>query len=169
MVYGTQREAGANRYAAEHLQEQYLDGYESQVPIYKDFEVTDDTLRKHDVVFVGRPESNSALAVWSGKLGLEYSGGAFKINGETHTSEREGLILAAKNPLDGAHMVLVVAGNSALSTVKSQTADPLRYPWQPSAISGVEYVIVKGEDTHTSGFIRHDSSITSGSMKAAVR
>jgi len=169
IVYGTVRDAGANRYAAEQMQNHFLDGYESLVPIYKDFEVTDDTLRKRDVVFVGRPESNSALAVWSAKIGLEYSGGAFKINGETHTSEREGLILAAKNPLDGAHMVLVVAGNGALSTVKSQAADPLRYPWQPSAISGVEYVIVKGEDTPASGFIRHGNSITSDSIKAAVR
>ena len=32
MVYGTQREAGANRYAAEQLQAQYLNQFESQVP-----------------------------------------------------------------------------------------------------------------------------------------
>ncbi len=58
-----------------------------------------------------------------GSSASSYAGAAFKIDGEVHASEREGLILAAKNPLDTAHMVLTVAGNSALSTVKSQKAD----------------------------------------------
>ena len=53
LVYGTVREAGANRYAAEQLQKQFLDMYESAVPIRKDFEVTDEELRQRDVVFVG--------------------------------------------------------------------------------------------------------------------
>jgi hypothetical protein len=62
LVYGTVREAGANRYAAEQLQKRFLDAYESAVAIRKDFEVTDDELRHRDVIFVGRPEANSALA-----------------------------------------------------------------------------------------------------------
>ena len=89
------------------------------MPIYKDFEVSDELLRHHDVIFVGRPEANSALAAWAGKLGLSYDGASFRIDGEVHASEREALVLAAKNPLDPAHMVLVVAGNDALRTVKA--------------------------------------------------
>ena len=38
--------------------------------------------------------------------------------GQPHASERDALLLAGKNPLDPAHMVLVVAGNDALRTVK---------------------------------------------------
>jgi hypothetical protein len=148
IVYGTLRDAGANRYAAEQMQSRFLDRYESQVPIYKDFEVTDDLLRHHEVVFVGRPESNSALARWSERLGLDYHGAAFKIDGKVHASEREGLILAATNPLDATHMVLVVAGNDALRTVKSQKAD----------LSADEYVIFKDGDEPVKGFIHHDSS-----------
>jgi hypothetical protein len=45
----------------------------------------------------------------------------FRIGGQTHAGEREALILAAKNPLDASHMVLVVAGNDALRTVKAAT------------------------------------------------
>ena len=74
LVYGTQREAGANRYAAEQLQAQYLDQFESQVPIYKDFEVTDELLAHKDVVFVGRPEANTALAAWAKPIDLDYQG-----------------------------------------------------------------------------------------------
>ena len=93
------RDAGANRYAAEQMQSQFLDEFESRVPIYKDFEVTNDLLKNHDVVFVGRPEANSALAAWSEQLGLDYTGATFKMDGKVYASERNGLILAAKNPL----------------------------------------------------------------------
>ena len=143
IVYGTLREAGSNRYAAEQMQSRFLDRYESQVPIYKDFEASDELLRHRDVVFVGRPEANSALAPWSDRLRLDYEGAAFKINGEVHASEREALILAAKNPLDAAHMVLVVAGNDALSTVKAQSAD----------LSADEYVIFRTNGDSAKGFI----------------
>jgi hypothetical protein len=127
IVYGTEREAGANRYAAEAMRLQWINQFEHEVPIYKDFEVSDDLLRAHDVVFVGRPEANSALAAWSEKLGLKYDGAAFTIDGETHASEREALLYAAKNPLAPAHMALVVAGNDALRTVtaiKAQANTP---------------------------------------------
>jgi hypothetical protein len=118
LVYGTLREAGANRYAAEQLQKQFLDMYESAVPIRKDFEVTDEDLRQRDVIFVGRPEANSALAAWSEPLGLDYQEDVFRIGGDTYASERDALLFAGKNPLDQTHMVLVVAGNDALRTVK---------------------------------------------------
>ncbi|MFZ1142458.1 MAG: C45 family autoproteolytic acyltransferase/hydrolase [Candidatus Sulfotelmatobacter sp.] len=148
IVYGTVRDAGSNRYAAEQMRNRFLEHYESQVPIYKDFEVTEDLLRHHDIVFVGRPESNSALARWSERLGLDYQGAAFKISSKVHASEREALILAARNPLDAARMVLVVAGNDALSTVKAQKAD----------LSADEYVIFRDGDQPIKGFIQHKLS-----------
>jgi len=148
IVYGTVRDAGANRYAAEQMQSRFLDAYESRVPIYKDFEVSDDLLRHHDVVFVGRPESNSALARWSEQLGLNYNGAAFTINGKAHASEREALILAAQNPLDATRMVLVVAGNDALSTVKAEKAD----------LTADEYVIFRDGDQPMKGFTQRNRS-----------
>jgi hypothetical protein len=124
LVYGTVREAGANRYAAEQLQKRMLEAYESAVPIRKDFEVTGEELRQHDVIFVGRPEANSALAAWGGNLALDYGEDVFHLNGEAYASERDALLLAEKNPLDASHMVLIVAGNDALRTVKlAEAAD----------------------------------------------
>lgn len=122
LVYGTVKEAGANRYAAEQVQWRWLDRYESAIPIYKDFEATDAVLRGHDVIFVGRPETNSALAAWSGPLGLEYTGAAFRADGEWHAGWRDGIVMAGKNPLDARRMVLVYAGNDALATVKTLAA-----------------------------------------------
>ena len=119
IVYGTMKDAGANRYAAEQLQQQYLGRRESLVPIVKDFEVTDEMLAHKDVVFVGRPEANQALAAWASKIGLDWDAAMFQIDGKKHADERAALTYAAKNPIDAAHMVLVVAGNDALRTVKT--------------------------------------------------
>jgi hypothetical protein len=135
LVYGTQREAGANRYAAEQLQAQYLNQLESQVPIYKDFEVSDELLAHKDVIFVGRPEANSALAAWAKQIDLDYQAGVFKIDNKAHASEREALGYAARNPQDPSHMVLVMAGNSALGTVKLATGGS-RFEPTPYVITG---------------------------------
>jgi len=143
IVYGTLRDAGANRYAAEQLQHKFLNGYESEVPVYKDFEVSDDLLRHHDVVFVGRPEANSALARWSTQLGVDYEGAAFTINGDVHASERQGLIIAAENPLDRARMALLIAGNDALSTVKAQDTE----------MSAHQFIVFRDGDSAVRGFL----------------
>jgi len=143
LVYGTVREAGANRYAAEQLQKQFLDGYESAVPVRKDFEVTDADLRGHDVIFIGRPEANSALAAWSGRLGLDYNQDVFRIDGTAYGSERDALLFAAANPVDSGHMVLVVAGNDALRTVKLASGD-----WE----TGEFEIVHDGEAT--AGFVK---------------
>jgi len=79
IVYGTQLEAGTNRYAAEQWQKQFLDQFESAVRIYKDFEVTERELADHDVLFIGRPETNSALAAWAKPLALDYDGEVFQL------------------------------------------------------------------------------------------
>jgi hypothetical protein len=149
IVYGTVREAGANRYAAEQMQKRFLDWYQSEAPIYKDFEVSDDLLRNHDVVFVGRPEANSALAVWADKLGVSFQGASFKINGEVHASEREALVYAARNPLDPSHMMMSVAGNDALRTVKAARLE-----------ASAEYVVLDDGNPVRSGFIGQGPATT---------
>ena len=154
IVYGTMRDAGANRYAAEQLQRQYLDRFESKVPVYKDFEASDELLRHRDVIFVGRPEANSALAAWSGKLGATFDGGSFQVDGATHASEREALLLAAKNPLDESHMILVMAGNDALRTVKSLRAE-----------AAAEYVLYEDGGPLRTGFIGEGATVGGGSRR----
>jgi hypothetical protein len=148
LVYGTMTDAGANRYAAEELQKHFFRSLESAVPIRKDFEVSDEELRTHDVIFVGRAESNSALTAWLGvskdKIGFESSGGLFTIASQDHASETEGLIFAATNPLDRHHMVLVVAGNSALQTVLLTKAG-----W-----SGTQYSIFDSGKEMAAGFLK---------------
>jgi hypothetical protein len=129
IVYGTVREAGTNRYAAEQLQTRYRDGAQVDVPISKDFEMSDEQVKHRDVIFVGRPETNSALAAWAGKIGLDYAGAVFTEDGKTYASERDALVLAAKNPLDPTHMVLVFAGNDPLHTVEALRTEYAQTPY----------------------------------------
>ncbi len=117
IVYGTAREAATNRYVAEQLQIRFRERDQRDIPLYKDFEVTSSLLEHKDVIFIGRPETNSALAEWQQNIGLEYAGAVFKLDGQTYPSERDSLVFAAKNPLDPAHMVAVYAGNSPLETL----------------------------------------------------
>jgi hypothetical protein len=144
LVYGTRMDAGANRYAAEELQKHFFRWLESAVPIRKDFEVSDEELRTHDLIFVGRAESNSALSAWQDKLGFQSSGGLFRIAGQDHASETEGLIFATANPLDARHMALVLAGNSALQTVLLTKAG-----W-----SETQYSIFDSRRPMASGFLK---------------
>ncbi len=129
IVYGTVREAGTNRFAAERLQSRYRDDDQVDVPIRRDFEVSEDELTHRDVVFIGRPETNSALAEWAAKLGLDYSGAVFNAGGKTWASERNALVFAARNPLDATHMVLVFAGNDPLHTVGALKTSDAETPY----------------------------------------
>jgi hypothetical protein len=128
IVYGTSREAGANRFAAERERDSLRQGPQREVPVYKDFEATDALLAHKDVIFIGRPESNSALAAWQDRIGLRYSGAAFAVEGRTYASERDAIVFASRNPSDPAHMVLVYAGNSPLEVVRSLDAHA-EAPW----------------------------------------
>ena len=72
------------------------------------------------------------MAAWAEKLGLEYKGASFRVAGTDYASERQALIMAGKNPLDPARMVLILAGNDALRTVKlalSMRDEPERAVW----------------------------------------
>jgi hypothetical protein len=151
IVYGTQAEAGANRYAAEELAKRFYRALETAVPVRKDFEVTEDELRTHDVVFIGRPETNSALVSWQDKLGLDFSGALFRIDGRDHASEYEGLALAATNPLDSHRMVRVLAGNNALETVLLASK---------GEFEDTQYMVFDSERPSASGFLKGASQIS---------
>jgi hypothetical protein len=77
---------------------------------------------------------------------LEYAENVFRIGGAAHPSERDALLFASKNPLDPSHMVLAVAGNDALRTVKLAVS---ARDWKTG-----EYQIVE-DGKATAGFTKH--------------
>ena len=122
IVYGTVREAGANRFAAEQLQARLRERTQREFPIYKDYEAPASVLASSDVAFIGRPETNSALAEWVSKIGLDYQAGVFRVEEKPWALERDAFVFAARNPFSAPNMVLVFAGNSPLATFESLTA-----------------------------------------------
>jgi hypothetical protein len=116
------REAGANRYTAEQLQARLRERTQREFPIYKDYEVPASILASSDVAFIGRPETNSALAEWSSAIGLDYQGAVYRVDSKPWASERDALVWAARNPKSAPNMVLVFAGNSPLATFESLSA-----------------------------------------------
>lgn len=128
IVYGTVAEAGTNRHAAERLQTRYRDWDQVNVPIRKDFEVSDEELRIRNIIFIGRPETNSALAAWASRIGLQYEGAVLRFNGKTYSSERHSMVMAAANPLNASNMVLVFAGNDPLGIVQALNVDSAETP-----------------------------------------
>ena len=61
IVYGTRDEVPSNREAALELQKAIVErGSNITVPVKSDREVTDDDLKNHHLLLVGRPETNGA-------------------------------------------------------------------------------------------------------------
>jgi len=144
IVYGTGPDAGANRYAAEELRRKFRESYDPiEMPLRKDFEATEAELKDHDVIFIGRPESNCPLARLAQRIGLRYDGEAFQLNGKTYASERHALTLAATNPLNPQRMIVVITGNSALETVRAAAPPQTRY----------EFVVLEAGKPSVTGYV----------------
>jgi len=122
IVYGSTTDAGANRFAAETLQRRWNERYESLVPIRKDFEVTE----AETGVAQRRLRRTSGNELRAARLAIsvapEWEQGVFTAGGKEYASEYDALALAARNPQNEKRMVLVVAGNSALETVRLSSA-----------------------------------------------
>jgi hypothetical protein len=118
IVHGTETEAGANRHAAEILQGRLNDWYESRIPLRKDFELSAGEAKERTLILVGRPETNSALRAMADRLGLRFDGASFEMGGKTYTHERDGFACARVHPDADKEMILVLAGNSAVETVR---------------------------------------------------
>ncbi len=129
IVYGTDREAGANRHTAELLQAQLNRYFERQAPVLRDFELTPEIEKSHTIFYVGRPETNSAV---HGEFLAKFDGAAFTLDGKTYAHERDGVACAAENPLNPGQMVVLLAGNSALETVRQADFGPEPFTCQVS-------------------------------------
>lgn len=125
IVYGTEREAGANRYAAEVLQKQLNGWYETQVPIVRDFELTGADAESKTLIFIGRPETNSALRAQAPGALPKFDGATFEVGGTVYADQRNGLAWAGRTKCPEPHMAVVLAGNSAAETVRLAEFRPM--------------------------------------------
>jgi hypothetical protein len=117
IVYGTLKEADAQREGAEHLQRGIATRWSNlTVPIASDAEVTNADLSAHHVLLIGRPDSNAVLARMGNALPVRFGPGSFVVRDEHYAHPATAVIAAGSNPLNARYSVVVFAGLSAEAT-----------------------------------------------------
>jgi hypothetical protein len=117
IVYGTRKEREPQREAAEHLREKLLRRWNNfPVPIKADVDVTDDDMKTHHLLVIGRPDSNAVAARLAGSLPVTFGLHSFEVRGKTYAHPASAVVAAGGNPADPRYSAVVYAGLSAEAT-----------------------------------------------------
>jgi hypothetical protein len=123
IVYGTGDELATNREAAEALQKAIIErGPNLTVPIKSDKDVTEDDLKSHHLLLVGRPDSNRVIERFRGGLPVAFGSRSFAVGREAFGHPGSAVVAAAENPLNGRYSVVVLAGLDGDSTLHAPAA-----------------------------------------------
>ncbi len=120
IVYGTADEGGVNREAAEALQQAIRAGGSNvTVPIKTDREVTEDDLKTHHLLLIGRPECNRIAARFAAELPLSFGPRSFVVRGKAYAHPDSAVLAAAENPLNRRFSLVAIAGLGAGATLRA--------------------------------------------------
>jgi hypothetical protein len=120
IVYGTRDEMYTNREAAEALQRRLLEaGPNITVAIKADIDVTDEDLKTRHLLLIGRPDSNSVVARFKGKLPVTFGPQSFTVDKKSYAHAKSAVFAAAENPVNPRFSVVVIAGLDGASTLKN--------------------------------------------------
>jgi hypothetical protein len=118
IVYGTRTEPAANHDAAVELQEAIRRrGTNVTLPIKSDTEVTQDDLKKHHLLLVGRPDDNVIVEQFRSSLPVSFGPRSFVIRGDSYAHAGSAVLAAGENPANPRYSMVVLAGLSAEATV----------------------------------------------------
>ena len=124
IVYGTTDDQSMNRETAERRQRTIAQRWSNfYLPIRSDTEVTDDELKTHHLILIGRPSTNAVAARFEKSLPVDFGRQSFTVRGQTYGHMGSAIMLACANPLDGRYALLVFAGNSAAATLRLASVD----------------------------------------------
>jgi hypothetical protein len=122
IAYGTADETPTNREAAESLQQALRErGPNITVPIKADKEVTEDEIKSHHLVLIGRPDSNSLVRQFQSSLPIRFGSRSFTVRQETYAHPGSAVVVASENPSNPRFSLVVLAGLSAESTLQAPT------------------------------------------------
>ena len=117
IVYGTRRDQAAQQEAAALLQREIGRRFSNAtLTIKADHEVTEDELRSHHLLLIGRPASNSQTAAVADRLPVRWGDNSFRVRGETWIDPAAAVICAGTNPRNERFSVVVFAGLGAEAT-----------------------------------------------------
>ncbi|HVX15212.1 MAG TPA: C45 family autoproteolytic acyltransferase/hydrolase [Pirellulales bacterium] len=128
IVYGTRQEVHAQREAAELLERKIARRWSNvRVPIAAEDEVTDEQLREHHLLLVGRPATNGITALCEERLPVRFGSASFTLRGETYSNPASAVVCAGESPFGPRHEVVVYAGLSAEATRHAITSPDERH------------------------------------------
>jgi hypothetical protein len=117
IVHGTSDEEAVNREAANDLRELLRrSGANVTVPVKSDREVTEEDLKSHHLLLVGRPATNRVSERFRGQLPVAFGPQSVQVRSDVYAHAETGLAAAAENPLARRYSLVVVAGLSARAT-----------------------------------------------------
>jgi hypothetical protein len=123
IVYGTADERAGNLEAAEKLQQAIVQrGSNFTVPMKADEQVTVEDLKSHHVILIGRPDSNSLVKRFQEDLPISFGPRHFVVQNEVYAHTDSAVLAAAENPVNKRYSLVVVAGLSAASTLRTAPA-----------------------------------------------
>ncbi len=117
IVYGTTGEQASQREAAEALQQAIREhGLNHTLPIRADTQVSEEELKTHHLLLLGRPDTNSVVKKYHKELPISFGRGSFAVRQEVYAHPDSAVIVAAENPANKRFSLVVIAGLSAAST-----------------------------------------------------
>lgn len=120
IVYGTKDDEAGNQEAARLLQTVLRRREHNVQPaIRTDREVTEDELRSHHLLLIGRPAANAVSHRMVAQWPVEFGERSFQVQGELYAHPESALLAAGDNPLNPRFSAVVVAGMSSLGTYQA--------------------------------------------------
>jgi hypothetical protein len=131
IVYGTTDEVAANREAAESLQQAIRQEWSNvTIPVKADNDVTEEELKTHHLLLIGRPDVNRIVERFRGSLPITFGSRSFLVRHDTYAHPGSAVIAAGENPANRRFSVVVFAGLSADATLRAAPAllKPKQHP-----------------------------------------
>jgi hypothetical protein len=127
IVYGTLEDREAQREAADLLARKIARRFSNySVPVTADTDVSDDDLKNHHLLLVGRPSANSVTARLADALAVRFGATSFVVRGETYAHADSAVVAAGGNKLNDRYSIVVYAGLGARATRRCVESLPTR-------------------------------------------
>lgn len=126
IVHGTVSDEAAQREAAQVLQESIRTAhFNIDPPIVSDAAVTDEQLKTHHLLLIGRPATNKVTDRFRDAFPVKLGKQSFAVDRELYAHPKSAVLASGTNPLNPRYSMVMIAGLSALSTY--QAADDLGF------------------------------------------
>ncbi len=120
IVYGTADERATNREAAEELRQAIrARGSNITVALRPDTRATEEELKSHHLILIGRPNTNTLVECFRNALPISFGSGSFAARDEVYAHPDSAVIAAVENPLNRRFSLVVIAGLGTASTLRT--------------------------------------------------